>query len=78
MLSAVAKTGVQLYSRRVPLLLSCERSLSSEHVRVDGRNIHVVRVGGGPHPLLLLPGALGSASTDFAPQLAGFDQVGLA
>jgi valacyclovir hydrolase len=47
-------------------------------VRVDGRNIHVVRVGGGPHPLLLLPGALGSATTDFAPQLAGFDQVGLA
>lgn len=51
------------------------RGLSSSYVTVDKHPIHIVREGHGPHPLLLLPGALGSATTDFSPQLAGLDKA---
>jgi hypothetical protein len=51
-----------------------QQSLSSSYVSVEGLNIHIVREGHGPHPLLLLPGALGSATSDFYPQLAGLSQ----
>jgi len=76
MLSPLVKNiGAQLCFCRIPAL-SWGRRLSSERVRIEGGSIHVVRAGHGSHPLLLLPGALGSANTDFAPQLAGLDQVG--
>ena len=53
-------------------LRSCG-SITSQYVRVEDKKIHVVRKGNGPQPLLLLPGALGSAMTDFKPQLEGLD-----
>ena len=37
--------------------------------------IHYVREGSGDQPLLLLPGALGSATSDFLPQLEGLSKV---
>ncbi|XP_033110044.1 valacyclovir hydrolase-like isoform X2 [Anneissia japonica] len=41
---------------------------------VSGVNLHYMKVGRGDHPILLMPGALGSATTDFGPQLmGGFD-----
>ena len=42
---------------------------STQHVSVDGTDIHYVQAGCGPHTVLMLPGALGSGATDFAPQL---------
>lgn len=36
--------------------------------------IHYELSGRGAHPVLLLPGALGSTQTDFAPQLALFQE----
>ena len=53
--------------------------ITSQYVTVEDKKIHVVRKGNGPQPLLLLPGALGSALTDFKPQLEGLDgdKVGL-
>ena len=47
--------------------------ITSQYVSVEDKRIHVVRKGSGPQPLLLLPGALGSAMTDFKPQLEGLD-----
>lgn len=49
------------------------RSLSSVQVSVGDRTIHVVRRGHGPKPVLLMPGALGTATTDLLPQLDGLD-----
>ena len=51
----------------------CCGGLTSQYVSVEDKKIHVVKAGAGPHPLLLLPGALGSALTDFKPQLEGLD-----
>jgi len=46
-------------------------SLKSVKVSVEGRSIHVVRRGNGPKAVLLMPGALGTATTDLLPQLEG-------
>ena len=51
------------------------RGLSSSYVAVDDQKIHIVQEGTGSHPLLLLPGALGSATSDFYPQLVGLSKV---
>ena len=48
-------------------------SLTSQHVVVEDRRIHVVKAGSGARAVLLLPGALGSALSDFRPQLEGLD-----
>ena len=37
--------------------------------------IHYVRSGTGTEPVLLLPGALGSALSDFSPQFEGISKV---
>lgn len=49
--------------------------LSSHYAEVGGARVHYVREGTGPHPVLLLPGALGSAVSDFTPQLEGLSKV---
>ncbi len=36
-----------------------------------GFNISYVQTGNGDRPVLLMPGALGTAKTDFMPQLQG-------
>lgn len=46
-------------------------SMRSVKVSVGDRAIHVVRRGNGPKPVLLMPGALGTATTDLMPQLSG-------
>jgi len=56
-------TGPLLTSSR-PLSVTVKDQGSDEPV-----TLHYDRSGAGKHPVLLLPGALGSASTDFAPQL---------
>ena len=49
--------------------------LESHYAQVGEQRIHYVRLGEGPHPVLLMPGALGSAVSDFTPQLEGLSQV---
>ncbi len=36
-----------------------------------GLNLSYVQTGNGDRPVLLMPGALGTAKTDFMPQLQG-------
>jgi len=43
-------------------------------VVVEDHTIQYIITGKGEHAVLLLPGALGTSLTDFAPQLEGFDQ----
>ncbi|XP_076350530.1 serine hydrolase BPHL-like isoform X1 [Tachypleus tridentatus] len=40
-------------------------------IKIGDTDLHFEKVGSGPHHVLLLPGALGSAQTDFKPQLNG-------
>jgi len=49
-------------------------SVTSDFVTVESKRIHFVRRGDGPHPLLFMPGALGTAMSDFAPQINGFSE----
>lgn len=42
----------------------------------DGTNINYVTSGTGSHVTLLMPGALGTARTDFTPQLEGLNSEG--
>ncbi|XP_056096489.1 valacyclovir hydrolase isoform X1 [Rhinichthys klamathensis goyatoka] len=46
----------------------------SDKMSVNGVNLHYHRAGDGKHAVLLLPGALGSAETDFGPQLEQLDK----
>ena len=48
-------------------------ALVDEYVKIGDQRIHVVKRGSGDHNILLMPGALGSAKTDFGPQLQGLD-----
>lgn len=41
---------------------------------VNGVELAYIQVGTGKHPVLLIPGALGSAMTDFGPQLQTMDR----
>ncbi|KAK2576965.1 hypothetical protein KPH14_011929 [Odynerus spinipes] len=50
------------------------RDVEERKVNVDGVDINYVRVGTGDHPVLLLPGAIGSIWTDFGPQIEGLDR----
>ncbi|CAL7934698.1 unnamed protein product [Xylocopa violacea] len=51
-----------------------QSGLKEQKVNVDGVNINYLRVGIGEHPVLLLPGAVGSIWTDFKPQIEGLDK----
>ncbi|XP_023330697.1 valacyclovir hydrolase isoform X1 [Eurytemora carolleeae] len=50
------------------------RFISSHYTKVGGSRIHYVRSGTGTEPVLLLPGALGSALSDFSPQFEGISK----
>ncbi|XP_043075960.1 LOW QUALITY PROTEIN: valacyclovir hydrolase [Puntigrus tetrazona] len=52
----------------------CVSTRVSAKVSVNGVSLHYQRTGNGNHAVLLLPGALGSAQTDFAPQLEKLDK----
>ena len=57
--------------RRMSAGPSCK--IVSEVLKVEDKTIHVVKKGSGPATVLLMPGALGTAKTDFGPQLQGLD-----
>ncbi|XP_051500449.1 valacyclovir hydrolase [Myxocyprinus asiaticus] len=48
--------------------------VSSGKKSVNGVDLYYQRTGDGKHTVLLLPGALGSGQTDFAPQLEKLDK----
>ncbi|SPP88127.1 valacyclovir hydrolase [Drosophila guanche] len=47
----------------------CRAAHTERKVNVQGIDLHIVECGSGPRSLLLMPGALGSAWTDFKPQI---------
>ncbi|XP_023171721.1 valacyclovir hydrolase [Drosophila hydei] len=50
--------------------MACRRAHTERKVQVpDTGDLHIVECGTGPRSLLLMPGALGSAWTDFKPQI---------
>lgn len=49
-------------------------SASSGRRRVNGVDLYYEQTGQGKHVVLLLPGALGSAKTDFSPQLKSLNK----
>jgi len=59
-----------VYYSSIMMNSSVTNSISSFETSIDGDKIHYQSAGNGPHHLLLLPGALGSATTDFLPQLS--------
>ncbi|XP_038652312.1 valacyclovir hydrolase-like [Scyliorhinus canicula] len=50
------------------------RTITSAKIEVNGVHLHYQQTGKGDHPLLLLPGALGSSQTDFGPQLKSLNK----
>ncbi|XP_036042770.1 valacyclovir hydrolase [Onychomys torridus] len=64
---------------RIPVLLAepaaaFRTAVTSAKVAVNGVHLHYQRTGEGDHAVLLLPGMLGSGSTDFAPQLQSLNK----
>ncbi|XP_015116955.1 valacyclovir hydrolase [Diachasma alloeum] len=49
-------------------------AVEERKVRVKDVEINYARTGSGEHPVLLLPGALGTIWTDFKPQIEGLDK----
>ncbi|KAI4500582.1 hypothetical protein M0802_004174 [Mischocyttarus mexicanus] len=54
--------------------IKTNQDFEERKVSVNGLDINYVKVGAGDHMVLLLPGALGSAWTDFKPQLENLDR----
>ena len=54
------------------------RAVSSSNARVtaNGTQLYYERRGAGPHVILCMPGAMGTAETDFSPQLEYFGREG--
>lgn len=48
-------------------------SITNEVLRIGGKTINLSKSGSGNNAILLMPGALGSAKSDFGPQLTGFN-----
>ncbi|XP_014296580.2 valacyclovir hydrolase [Microplitis demolitor] len=49
--------------------------LQEKKINVDGVDINYLKTGTGNHPILLLPGAVGTIWTDFKPQIEGLDKT---
>lgn len=60
-------TGVSIKTRKS--FSSMGNQTEENKINVNGININYARVGTGEHPVLLLPGAVGSIWTDFKPQM---------
>ncbi|XP_076844254.1 valacyclovir hydrolase [Brachyhypopomus gauderio] len=67
--------GLLTVVRTVPATRSVSSMcVSSGRRAVNGVDLFYMRTGEGDHPILLLPGVLGSGHTDFAPQLDKLDK----
>lgn len=63
-----------IYSAGLALRANCVRALISTRrglrIAINGHDIYCEKVGHGPRAVLCLPGGIGTAQTDFGPQLA--------
>ncbi|XP_011689941.1 PREDICTED: valacyclovir hydrolase isoform X1 [Wasmannia auropunctata] len=57
------------WTRQLSTTVSRAREMEERKIKVDDTEINYARVGTGDHPVLLLPGALGTIWTDFRPQM---------
>ncbi|XP_074103127.1 valacyclovir hydrolase-like [Cotesia typhae] len=48
--------------------------LEEKKINIDGIDINYLKTGAGSHPVLLLPGAVGTIWTDFKPQIEGLNK----
>ncbi|XP_028045703.1 valacyclovir hydrolase [Monomorium pharaonis] len=76
--SALCKTAKSesrtLWTRRLSTTsASRAREMEERKIKVGDTEINYARVGTGDHPVLLLPGALGTIWTDFKPQMEGLN-----
>ncbi|KYN04919.1 PREDICTED: valacyclovir hydrolase [Cyphomyrmex costatus] len=56
-------------TRQLSTIASKSREMEERKIQVGDTEINYARVGTGDHPVLLLPGALGTIWTDFKPQM---------
>lgn len=61
------KKSLRHFSTTGPVM--CEKQIKINDSNKNTYNIHFVRKGQGNDAIILLPGALGSAKTDFQPQI---------
>ncbi|GAB1861773.1 Valacyclovir hydrolase [Camponotus japonicus] len=65
----IESTGMTLSIRQLSAMANKTRKIEERKIKVDGTEINYAKVGRGNHPVLLLPGALGTIWTDFKPQI---------
>ena len=71
--SACKYGGLRFFTSDSPLTSrEAARERTDRKMEVNGVQLHYERRGAGPHAILCMPGALGSAVTDFGPQLEYF------
>lgn len=54
--------------------LNANNPMKERKINVDGININYLKVGTGEHPVLLLPGNMGTIWNDFGPQVKNLDR----
>ncbi|XP_011262494.2 valacyclovir hydrolase isoform X1 [Camponotus floridanus] len=65
----IESRGMALSIRQLSTMANKTHEIEERKIKVDGTEINYARVGRGNHPILLLPGALGTIWTDFKPQI---------
>ncbi|KAG5318036.1 BPHL hydrolase, partial [Pseudoatta argentina] len=77
-LHKIVKSGsLSVHTRQLSTTATKAREMEERKVKVNNMEINYARVGTGDHPVLLLPGALGSIWTDFKPQIENLNVDGL-
>ncbi|XP_012062665.1 PREDICTED: valacyclovir hydrolase [Atta cephalotes] len=61
--------NLAVHTRQLSTTANKAHEMEEQKVKVNNMEINYARVGTGDHPVLLLPGALGSIWTDFKPQM---------
>ncbi|XP_018054319.1 PREDICTED: valacyclovir hydrolase [Atta colombica] len=61
--------NLAVHTRQLSTTANKAHEIEEQKVKVNNMEINYARVGTGDHPVLLLPGALGSIWTDFKPQM---------
>ncbi|XP_018356228.1 PREDICTED: valacyclovir hydrolase [Trachymyrmex septentrionalis] len=77
-LHKIVKSGsLAVHTRQLSTTANKAREMEERKIKVNNMEINYARVGTGDHPVLLLPGALGSIWTDFKPQMENLNVDGL-
>ncbi|KYN30104.1 PREDICTED: valacyclovir hydrolase [Trachymyrmex cornetzi] len=76
-LHKIVKSGSLVHTRQLSTTANKAREMEERKIKVNNMEINYARVGTGDHPVLLLPGALGSIWTNFKPQMENLNVDGL-